>query len=619
MPASSPVQPPCQRFPQHLKAPRRTPTLPVATPPDPPPRHQTPHNLARSVHNLRTMDLRRLVPMLAWLPRYRRADLPGDLGAGLTTAVMLIPQAMAYAMLAGLPPIVGLYAAIPPLLVYAVFGSSPKLAVGPVAMDSLLVAAALGSLALAADETPLLAAAALAAMVGAIQLTMGALRLGFVANFLSIPVLSGFTSAAALVIAASQLGALLGVKVSASTGLHTVLAQLWTARAQIHLPTLALGLTATVLLVALGRTRSKALIVVVLATLAVTFLDLGSLGVATLGPVPPGLPTPAIPLLSTTTLAALAPAALAIALLSFMEALSSGLAVADHGERPEADRELVALGLCNLATGFARGYPVAGGLSRTAVNAQAGARTGLAGVFTAAIVAITLLFLTPLLHNLPRAALAAIVIVAVAGLVDTKLPRTLWQLRRRELPVLLATFAATLTLGITTGLALGVLLSLALFILRTTRPHTAVLGRLPNTTVYRNRDRFPDALPTPGLIIVRLDAQLYFANAAFLRETLLRLVDESPDPVRAVILDASSIHDIDLSALTTLREVHQTLCARHIALHLADVKGPVRDTLARSGFYKELGEHHFSFTVHEAVAHALGQSTDHDPRAVQSW
>ena len=229
------------------------------------------------------MDLRRLVPMLAWLPRYRRADLPGDLGAGLTTAVMLIPQAMAYAMLAGLPPIVGLYAAIPPLLVYAVFGSSPKLAVGPVAMDSLLVAAALGSLALAADETPLLAAAALAAMVGAIQLTMGALRLGFVANFLSIPVLSGFTSAAALVIAASQLGALLGVKVSASTGLHTVLAQLWTARAQIHLPTLALGLTATALLLALRRLRSKALIVVVVAILASTLLDLPGRGIAILG------------------------------------------------------------------------------------------------------------------------------------------------------------------------------------------------------------------------------------------------------------------------------------------------------------------------------------------------
>ena len=563
--------------------------------------------------------LRRLVPILAWLPRYRRADLAGDLGAGLTTAVMLIPQAMAYALLAGLPPIVGLYATIPPLLVYAVFGSSPKLAVGPVAMDSLLVAAALGSLALAADETPLLAAAALAAMVGAIQLTMGALRLGFVANFLSIPVLSGFTSAAALVIAASQLGALLGLKLSASTGLHTVLAQLWTARSQIHLPTFALGLAAIALLFALGRLRSKALIVVVLAILASTLLNLPAHGVAILGQVPPGLPTPAIPFLSSPTLVALAPAALTIALLSFMEAISSGIAVADPGERPEADREFVALGLANLATGLMRGYPIAGGLSRTAVNAQAGARTGLAGVVTAAVVAAALLLLTPLLHDLPRAALAAIVIVAVAGLVDLELPRTLWHLQRRELPVLLVTFAATLTLGITTGLGIGVLLSLALFLLRTTRPHTAVLARLPGTTVYRNRDRFPDAVPVPGLIIVRLDAQLYFANASFLRETLLRLVDAASEPVRAVILDASSIHDIDLSALTTLREVHRTLAARGIDLHLADVKGPVRDTLARSGWFHELGEHHFTFTVHEAVQRALGQPTADDPRARQAW
>ena len=563
--------------------------------------------------------LRRLVPILAWLPRYRRADLAGDLAAGLTTAVMLIPQAMAYAMLAGLPPIVGLYAAIPPLLVYAVFGSSPKLAVGPVAMDSLLVAAALGSLALAANETPLLAAAALAAMVGAVQVLMGVLRLGFVVNFLSQPVLSGFTSAAALVIAASQLGALLGLKLPASTGLHTVLAQLWTARAQIHLPTLALGLTATALLLALRRLRSKALIVVVVAILASTLLDLPGRGIAILGQVPAGLPTPAIPFLSSTTLLALAPAALAIALLSFMEAISSGIAVATQDQRPEPDRELVALGLANLATGFMRGYPIAGGLSRTAVNAQAGARTGLAGVFTATIVAAALLFLTPLLHNLPRAALAAIVIVAVASLVDIKLPRTLWQLRRRELPPLLVTCAATLTLGITTGLALGVLLSLAMFILRTTRPHTAVLGRLPGTTVYRNRERFPDALPVPGLLLVRLDAQLYFANAAFLRDTLLRLVDGASEPVRAVVIDASSIHDIDISALTTLREVQRTLTARGIALHLAEVEGPVRDTLARSGFVHELGEDHFSLTVHDAAQRALGREQAADPRALQAW
>lgn len=503
----------------------------------------------------------------------------------------------------------GLYAAITPPIIYAVFGSSPKLAVGPVAMDSLLVAAALSSVSLVGDESLVAAAAALAVMVGAIQLVMGSLRLGFIVNFLSQPVLSGFTSAAAVVIAASQLGALLGVKLSASTGLHTILGDLWAARAAIHWPTLLVGLAAVVMLVALGRFRGRALVVVLLAIVTSEVLDLSGLGVAVLGEVPAGLPSPALPMTSWSTLVALAPPAL--------EAISSGLAVAGPDDRPEADRELVALGLSNLATGFLRGYPIAGGLSRTAVNAQAGARTGLAGVFTAGLVAVALLFLTPLLHGLPKAALAAIIVVAVAGLVDLKLPRTLWRVRPRELVVLGVTFIATMTLGITAGLALGVLLSLALFVMRTTRPHTAVLGRLPGTTVYRNRRRFPDALPVPGLVLVRLDAQLYFANAAFLRETLLRLIDEATTPVHAIVLDASGIHDVDVSALAALREVHGALVAQNIALHLAAVTGPVRDVFARSGFLAELGVDNFSFATHEAVQRALGESLPFDARVVQ--
>jgi len=562
--------------------------------------------------------LGRLMPALVWLPRYRRADLPGDLTAGVTTAVMLIPQAMAYALLAGLPPVVGLYAAIAPPLVYALFGSSPKLAVGPVAMDSLLVAAAVGSVAVAGSDAYVVTAAALALMVGAVQLAMGALRLGFVVNFLSRPVLSGFTSAAALVIAASQLGPLLGLRLGSSTALHTIVLEIAGAVTKIHVPTLVLAAVTMLVLVLLGRWRGKALLVVALGIAASALLDLPALGVAVVGEVPPGLPSPALPLVPWATLGALVPAALTIALVSFMEAISSGLAVAEDDQRPAADRELVALGLSNLACGVMRGYPVAGGLSRTAVNAQAGARTGLAGVFTAALVALALLFLTPLLRGLPRASLAAIIVVAVFGLIDRKLPRELWRVRRRELPVLLLTFMATLTLGISTGLVLGVLASLLLFVLRTTRPHTAVLGRLPGTHVYRNLRRFPDAEPVPGLVLVRLDAQLYFANAAFLRATLLRLVDEAPPPVRAVIVDASSIHDVDVSALESLREVHRALTARGIDLYFADVKGPVRDLLHRAGFVAELGPEHFSFTTHEAVQRALGLAVVGDPRAVQA-
>lgn len=562
--------------------------------------------------------LGRLMPALGWLPRYRRADLVGDLTAGLTTAVLLIPQAMAYALLAGLPPVVGLYAAIAPPLVYALFGSSPKLAVGPVAMDSLLVAAAVGSVAVAGSDAYVVTAAALALMVGAVQLGMGVLRLGFVVNFLSRPVLSGFTSAAALVIAASQLGPLLGVRLGASMTLHTIVLELAGSLGAVHGPTLALAAVSVVLLVLLGRWRGKALLVVALGIAASALLDLPGLGVAVLGEVPPGLPSPALPQVPWDTLTALVPAALTIALVSFMEAISSGLAVAEGDQRPSADRELTALGLGNLAAGLLRGFPIAGGLSRTAVNAQAGARTGLAGVFTASVVAVALLLLTPLLRGLPRASLAAIIVVAVFGLIDRELPRELWRVRRRELPVLALTFAATLGLGVTTGLVLGVAASLLLFVVRTTRPHTAVLGRLPGTTVYRNLRRFPDAEPVPGLVLVRLDAQLYFANAAFLRETLLRLVDEAPPPVRAVIVDASSIHDVDVSALESLREVHRALAARGIGLHFADVRGPVRDLLSRAGFVAALGRERFSFTTHEAVQRALGLPVASDPRAVQA-
>ncbi|MFZ6178304.1 SulP family inorganic anion transporter [Nannocystis pusilla] len=558
------------------------------------------------------------MPLLVWLPRYRRSDLPGDLTAGLTTAVMLIPQAMAYAMLAGLPPIVGLYAAIAPLVVYALFGGSAKLAVGPVAMDSLLVAAALSGVTLAAGESQVTVAAALAVMVGAVQLTMGALGLGFVVNFLSQPVLAAFTSAAAVVIAASQLGALFGVKLPASTGIHAIAADLWAARAGLHAPTLLVGLAAMALLLALRRFRGRALMVVVLALAGSWALDLPAHGVAVLGPVPAGLPTPALPVASWATIVALAPAAVTIALLSFVEALSSSLAVADAGDRPAPDRELAALGLSNIATGFMRGYPIAGGLSRTAVNAQAGARTGLAGVFTAGLVALALVVLAPLLRDLPRAALAAIILVSVAGLVDLELPRALWRLRRRESMTFGVTLAATLMLGITLGLALGVLLSLALFVLRTTRPHTAELGRLPGTEVYRNRARFADALPVPGLLLLRLDAQLYFANAAFLREAVLRRLESAKAPIRAVILDCSGIHDVDVSALATLRELRRTLTARGVELHFAAVTGPVRDVFARSSFAAEVGAQRFSFTVHEAVRRALGEPVAFDPRALQA-
>lgn len=561
--------------------------------------------------------LTRLLPFLSWSRRYTRGDLTGDLLAGATTAVLLIPQAMAYALLAGLPPIYGLYAALVPPVVYALLGTSRRLAVGPVAIDSLLAAAALAPLATGDPLVYATAAAALALLVGLFQATTGLLRLGFLVNFLSLPVLRGFTAAAALLIMASQLGPLLGLKLPASAGLGPLLAALAGLLGRIHLPTLALGGVAIAALALMGKFRGKALVLVIAGVLAGYLLGLDSLGVALLGAVPSGLPAPELPQVGWDLLVSLAPAAGVIALVSFMEAFSSALAVADRGEAIDPDQELVALGASNVAAGLFRGYPIAGGLSRSAVNAQAGARTPMAGVITAAIVALTLTLFAPLLQTLPRAVLSAIIVVAVSGLVDLGFVRALRRERPRELMPYAVTFAATLAFGVSLGLALGVGASLVLFLARTTRPHTAVLGRLPGTDVYRNVLRFPDAETLPGLVLLRLDAPLYFANAAYLLNQVRGLVGPS---TRAVILDAGAVHEVDVSAMASLRELHRELRERGVDLYFADVKGPVRDTFARAGFAAELGADRFSFTVHEAVCRARGaDGRPCDRRVVQSW
>ncbi|HEY8378094.1 MAG TPA: sulfate permease [Nannocystis sp.] len=552
-----------------------------------------------------------------WTAGYRRGDFAGDVLAGATTAALLVPQAMAYAMLAGLPPIAGLYASLAPPLIYALLGTSRRLAVGPVAIDSLLTAAALAPLGLADPLAYAAAAAALAVLVGLVQLTLGVLRLGFIVNFLSLPVLRGFTSAAALLIIASQLGPLLGLRLPASAGLVALLRALVEQLPAVHLTTVALGLVAVAALLVMGRFRGKALALVVVATIAGHTFDLAARGVAVLGEVPSGLPTPALPALDPALLAALAPGALLIALISFMEAFSSALAVARRGEVVAPNRELVALGLGNVAAGLVRGYPIAGGLSRTAVNAQAGARSPLAGVVTAALVALALALFAPLLSTLPRAALSAVIVVAVAGLVDVAFVRELRRTRPRELIPLAVTFVATLALGVGLGLAFGVGASLLLFVLRTARPHTAILGRLPGTEVYRNVLRFPDAETVADVVVIRLDAPLYFANAAYLLGEIRRQV-EARRP-RAVVVDAGGVHEVDISALTQLRELHRELGEQSVALYFADVKGPVRDVLARSGFIDELGPDRFTFTAHEAVYRARGEAGPTDPRAVQAW
>ncbi len=551
--------------------------------------------------------LARLFPFFQSMRTYDRAHLKDDAAAGLTTAVMLIPQGMAYAMLAGLPPIVGLYASTLPILVYALLGTSRELAVGPVAMVSLMVASALGPLAVAGSSEYVTLAFVLALLVGVVQALMGFLRAGFLVNFLSHPVVSGFTSAAALIIGLSQLKHLLGVDLPRSHHVHELLIGAVQRLGDVHPTTVAIGIGSIAALVLLKRFRPKwprALIVVAVTTVMVYALRLDQAGVAIVGEVPAGLPRPTLPIAPWSAVQALIPTAIVIALVGFMESISVAKALARRQRYAiDANRELIGLGMANVGAAFFGGYPVTGGFSRTAVNAQAGARSGIAGMITAATIVVTLLFFTKLFYFLPNAVLAAVVMTAVFGLVDLAEVRHLWKLDRAELALLGLTFIATLSVGIEAGIGIGVAASLLWFTFKATQPHSAILGRVPGTQSYRNVDRYPEALRVDGVLILRFDASFFYGNVAFIKATINRALDGRAD-VHDVVIDAGGMNRLDSSALSALGEILDELDARGIGLSLAAVKGPVRDALAKAGLDERLGERAQYLSVHDAVTAA---------------
>ena len=548
--------------------------------------------------------LTRLFPFFEAMRSYDRSHFKNDAAAGLTTAVMLIPQGMAYAMLAGLPPIVGLYASTLPILIYALLGTSRELAVGPVAMVSLMVASSLGPLAAAGSNEYVTLAFVLALLVGVVQALMGFLRAGFLVNFLSHPVVSGFTSAAALIIGLSQLKHLLGVNLPRSHHIHELLIGAVQRIGEVQPITVAIGVGSIVTLVLLKRYRPKwprALIVVAVTTVLVYTLRLDQAGVAIVGEVPAGLPRPTMPTASWSELSSLLPTAVVISLVGFMESISVAKAFARRQRYAiDANRELIGLGMANVGAAFFGGYPVTGGFSRTAVNAQAGARSGIAGIITAATIVVTLLFFTDLFYFLPKAVLAAVVMTAVFGLVDLAEVRHLWKLDRAELALLGLTFAATLSVGIEAGIGIGVAASLLWFTYEATQPHSAVLGRVRGTQSYRNVDRYPEALRVDGVLILRFDASFFYGNVAFVKATINRALDERPD-VHDVVIDAGGMNRLDSSALSALAEILDELDARGVSLSLAAVKGPVRDALAKAGLDDRLGDRAQYLSVHDAV------------------
>lgn len=567
-----------------------------------------------------TFSLSRLVPMAGWLRTYPREHLISDLLAGIIVAVMLVPQSMAYALLAGLPPQVGLYASILPLVIYGIFGSSRTLAVGPVAIVSLLTATGLSTVAVQDSNLYITAALTLALMVGVFQLAMGVARLGFLVNFLSHPVLSGFTTAAALVIGSSQLKHILGISVPNSEQLFELLQNIALQLGNTNPITLTISLLSLAILwffrtglasflqkvgislqTATFLTRTGALVVVLVGTVVVWTLGLNNTAtVKIVGAIPSGLPSLTFAPLSWELIQALFPIALTISLVGFMESISVATSLASkRRQKVDPDQELVALGLANLGASLTGGYPVTGGLSRSVVNFSAGAMSGLASIFTAIFIALTALFLTPLFFYLPQAVLAAIVIIAVTNLFDFKTLRHTWQYSKADAMAWIATFVVVLLTNVETGILAGVGVSLTLFLWRTSKPHVAVVGRVGESEIYRNVLRY-QVQTCPHILAMRVDESLYFANTKFLETTVLRLVAEQPD-VKHIVFIGTAINSIDSSALETLIALIRELKDAGVTFHLAAMKGPVMDRLNRVGFLAHLGSGQIFMSTHDAM------------------
>jgi len=547
------------------------------------------------------------IPSIGWIKTYSRKDFAGDLPAGLTVGVMLVPQGMAYAMIAGLPVVYGLYAALIPQVVYAFLGSSRQLAVGPVAMDSLLVASGLTGLAVVGSDRYIELALMLALMMGIMQLALGALRMGFLAQFLSRPVISGFTSAAAVIIGLNQLPSLLGIQMERSAQLHVLISEAISASSDVHLPTAFLSGAAVLALIALRRWAPRvpgALAVVAAGIAFLTFAGDSDMGIRSVGDIPSGLPGFRMPGLLWEDLRTLAPVAATLAFIAFVEAYSLAQTVAqrraDHDIN--ANQELRALGLANIFGSMFGAYPTTGGFSRTAVNERAGAMTGVSALISATVVALTLVFLTPAFGNLPQSVLGAIIVVAIAGLVDVRYARQLFSSHREEALLLLATFCLTAFGGMVMGIGSGVFLSLVLTVFRSTRPHAAELGAIAG--VYRNVERFPKAQRIPGWLIIRYDGPLHYASQAHFKGFLKERLDALPShsqPVHTVLLHAESIPYVDASACAMLSGLIDEWQKQGVTFKLAGAIGPTRDALHRAGLMDRIGADHFHTGVEAAL------------------
>jgi len=555
------------------------------------------------------MNFKQFFPIADWLPKYKKEQLGGDISAGITVGVMLIPQGMAYALIAGLPPVYGLYAAIVPQLIYVIFGTSRQLAVGPVAMDSLLVASGVGLMATEGTDTYIALAILLAGTMGLIQLVLGLAKMGFVTNLLSKPVISGFTSAAAIIIGLNQLKYLMGVELEKSSKVFTILWSAIQSMGSIHWITLALGVGG-IAIIKLSKKIHKsipgALVAVIIGIVLVYVFRLDLAGVKIVKEIPEGLPSFSLHSFTFDQWLELLPLAVTIAVVAFMESysVSKSLEAKARTYKVGANQELVALGISNFIGSFFQSYPVTGGFSRSAVNYQSGANTPLTSIFSAAIVGFTLLFLTPLFYYLPHAILAAVIMVAVSSLIDIKYAINLIKFSKWEFVLLLVTFITTLNFSMVPGIVTGIVLSILTLLFKLGYPHIAELGRLKGHHEFRNIKRFKNLETWDDLLILRLDAPLTFINIQFFKEFIETRLTSANTPISKVIIDAGAISYLDASATQGLRDLLEYFDDQRIELLICDVKGPARDMMKRTQLDELITHEHIFLDLDTAVRYA---------------
>ncbi len=563
------------------------------------------------------------LPIAKWLSRYTWNQLTSDAIAALIVAIMLIPQSLAYALLAGMPPELGLYASILPLIAYAVFGTSSTLSIGPVAIASLMTAAALADVVEQGTADYIAAGVTLAALSGLLLLLAGIFRLGILANFLSHSVVSAFITASAIIIALSQLRHLIGIEMHGDN-LIELISSLLAGISEFNQYTAAIGLGVLGLLVLLRATGESVLVklglgkqsanillktapvfAVLFTILLVSWLQLESRDVAIVGEVPAGLPGISLPGFSLDLARELLLPAALISLIGYVESISVGRTLGGRRrERVNNDQELIGLGAANLASSVSGAFPVTGGFSRSVVNFDAGAVTQMAGILAAVLIALVSLFLTPLLYHLPNATLAATIIVAVVSLIDFSVVKKTWRFSRSDWSAVVITLVMTLLAGVEAGVSCGVLLSLGLHLLRTAKPHIAEVGLVEGSEHFRNVRRFKVAT-VPEILTLRIDESLFFANVTVLEELVYKHVFEN-DQIAHVILMCTAVNELDYSALETLEELNQRLLEDGITLHLSEVKGPVQDRLQRSNFFKHLSGRVY-LSQHEAFRDLLAR------------